>query len=63
MTKHKRPDALDKHRTGETVFSETSPHTTPLPPLQRHHDPRKPRLRRWRVNRWLGVELLEVSDG
>ena len=42
-------------------------HTPPLPLFQwaaeRHHHRPVARLTRWTVNRWLGVEAVEVNHG
>jgi hypothetical protein len=62
MTNYKRPGALISDRAGEIVLDGTLPLITPTAGLQRHHHP-SIRLVGWRVNRWLGVESVEVSRG
>ena len=59
MTKTDQPGALASDRAGKFVLGGTVPLTTALPNLQRHRF--QPILIiSWRVNRWLGVERVEV---
>jgi hypothetical protein len=59
MHKTNQPGALASDRAGEFVLGGTVPHTTAIPNQQRHRFA-PPRVVSWRVNRWLGVERVEV---
>ena len=62
MAKTHRPGAHHSDRAGEIVLGGTFPHNIATPHTQR--DRMKPlRLISWRVNRWLGVESVEVCHG
>ena len=51
----KQPGArFPSDRAGDFVLGGTLPHTTP------HHEPLRRYVEAWRVNRWLGVDRVEV---
>jgi hypothetical protein len=62
VTKTVRPGAHHSDRAGEVVLAGTLPLTTAIQVLQLHRVTPL-RLVSWRVNRWLGVETVEVTNG
>ena len=59
MHKTNQPGALASDRAGEFVLGGTVPLITSPPNQQRYRHPLT-RIVSWRVNRWLGVDAVEV---